>query len=238
MRSGHLPFLLAAPLATALLSPLRAADLPVLDLYASIGTAAGWEIEETSTAPGGATTIYEWAGGDDHGLALAVGVLGGRAYAWGGIVAALEATAGQQDITPESYDVGGVGFANTSASELQAKSVGGRLYAGYEYGMDADTEGITGYVLVMPFIGGGLLWADNELHAGGSYERKRGRGSYWEAGLRLAGFLTERRWTFGVAVDWAVGEGRVTMDFPGVYQSELELDRNGAAVTGIAGYRF
>lgn len=238
MRSGHLPILLAAPLATALLSPLRAADIPVLDLYASVGIAAGWEVEERSTAPGGATTDYEWAGGDENGIAYAIGVLGGRAYDWGGVVGSLEATLGEQDLTPDSYDVGGAGFPNTSASELRARTAGARLYVGYEYGMNEDHEGITGYLLVMPFFGGGFLWTDSELHAGGSYERQRGRGSYWEAGLRVAGFLTERRWTFGVAVDWAVGGGHSSMDFAGGYRSELELERNGVAFTGLAGYRF
>lgn len=233
MRSGHLPFL-----ALALFTPGFAADIPVLDLYASIGSTAGWEVEEHSTAPSGTTTTYEWSGGKNAGLAVSLGIIGGRAYSWGGVVGSFEVTLSDQDITPDNYDVGGVSFPNTSSATLNARTAGARLYAGYEHGIGEDTEGITGHLLLMPFFGGGLLWAENELHAGGNYERQQGQGSYWEAGVRLAGFLSERQWTFGLAIDWAVGSGRVTMDFPGVYRSELDLDRNGVAFTGIAGYRF
>ena len=94
-------------------------------------------------------------------------------------------------------------------------------------------------ITVDAFLGGGLAFAENELHTvGGSYERANGTGGYYETGLKVGAYITEQRWIYGLNVTYTFGQGQVGMDFGGGYSSKLNLDREGFGITGLMGYRF
>lgn len=73
---------------------------------------------------------------------------------------------------------------------------------------------------------------------GGGIEQERGVGWYWEAGVRVGAYITERRFIYGFNVSYSYGSSRVDMDFPGGFSSEMKLTRNGLGIAGVAGYRF
>jgi hypothetical protein len=217
----------------------KIAEFDYLRIQASFGAVASPEIEEDSRDGAGTTTTYEWNGMRESGYQAALtalvgrGILGGEGWQWGA-----ELVFGSYDITPDDFSVGGGINKNSSGSELSHRTFGVNLVGGWQWGMTNLSE-FTGFVEVMPHIGAGLAWADNEVNTGGgNYVMETGTGAYWEIGLRVGAYITERQFIYGVNVSYAYGSAEVDMDFPGGYSSELVLERHGFGIGAVAGYRF
>jgi hypothetical protein len=219
-------------------------DVPFSDLYLGFATAPPPKVKERTSTASGVETTYKWREPRrQYGLQAAVTSLNGHGHGWGGWVWGAELVAADYDITPGTYSVDGApDTPNTSSSKLRCQTLGVSVLGGYEYGINGDNDevdGISGFLTVLPLVGYGAAWADNEVHtSSGSYTREKGLGSYYEAGIRVGGYLTERNWIYGVTVQGVVGSGKVKMDFPGGYSSELTLRRAGFGFGLVAGYRF
>lgn len=218
---------------------LKIAEFDYIRLQASIGAVEAPEVEEDSTDNNGVNTNYEWNGGRESGYQAALTLLMGRGkigeggWQWGG-----EVVYGHYDITPSSFRVSGTTFSNGSGSELTHQTIGINLLGGYQWGLSDITE-FTGFVEIMPHIGGGVAFAENEVHLlNGGYEVERGVGAYWEMGLRVGAYITERRFIYGVNVSYTYGGAEMDMDFDGGFSSEMEINRSGFGIAGVAGYRF
>jgi hypothetical protein len=225
--------------APALGEDLKIAEFDYIRLQASIGAVEAPDVEEDSTDNNGVNTNYEWNGGRESGYQAALTLLMGRGkmgeggWQWGG-----EFVYGTYDITPSGFNVNGVGFENQSGSELTHQTIGMNLIGGYQWGLNDLTE-FSGFVEVMPHIGGGIAFAENEVHTlNGGIEQERGVGTYFEVGLRVGAYITEQRFIYGFNVSYAYSTSQVDMDFPGGFSSELQLTRSGLGIAGVAGYRF
>lgn len=210
-----------------------------LTLLVGIGATPAPDVSEFSTDSGGATTRYDWQGGRKTGYQGVATLMCGRTLGDGnGIQFGLDLAFATYNITPRTFDVGGASFDNGSPGELNYRTVGLNLVGGWSWGV-RNREDLLPLITVDAFLGGGLAWAENELHTpGGSYERQNGAGGYYEAGLRVGAYITEQRWIYGLNVTYTYGQGQVEMDFGSGYSSELDLEREGFGVTGLMGYRF
>lgn len=233
---GCLGLTTAAP---ALGEDLKIAEFDYIRLQASIGAVESPEVEESSNDNNNVNTNYEWNGGRESGYQAALtllmgrGKMGGGGWQWGG-----EFVFGTYDITPSSFSVDGASFTNGSPSELNYQTIGINLLGGYQWGLTDITE-FTGFIEFIPHIGGGIAFAENEVHTlNGAYEKERGIGAFWEVGARLGAYITERRFIYGVNISYAYGTADVDMDFSGGFSSELEITRQGFGIAGVAGYRF
>lgn len=232
---GCLGLSVAAPAAG---EDLKIAEFDYLRIQASLGAVEAPDVEEDSTDGAGVNTNYEWNGGRESGYQAALTVLVGRAkmgqggWQWGG-----ELVYGHYDITPSDFTVGSTVFDNDSSHELNHQTIGINLVGGYQWGLTDVTE-FTGFIEVMPHIGGGIAFAENEIHDASGYSSERGTGYYWELGLRVGAYITEQRFIYGVNVSYAYGGSEIDMDFSGGYESELELTRQGFGIAGVVGYRF
>lgn len=232
---GCLGFTTVAPAAG---EDLKIAEFDYFRVQVSLGAVEAPEIEEDSTDNNGVNTTYEWDGGRESGYQAAVTVLMGRTkpgtggWQWGG-----ELVYGHYDITPSRFNVDGTTYQNDSGNELAHQTFGIHLVGGYQWGL-TDVGEFTGFVEVLPYAGGGIAFAENEVHDTNGYSRERGTGYYWEVGLRLGAYITEQRFIYGVNVSYAYSGSKVDMDFSGGYDSELELTRSGFGIAGVVGYRF
>jgi hypothetical protein len=218
---------------------LKIAEFDYIRVQASLGAVEAPEVEEDSTDGNGVNTNYEWNGGRESGYQAALTVLIGRAkngqggWQWGG-----ELVYGHYNITPSDFTVGGIVYQNDSGSELNHQTIGVNLLGGYQWGL-TDVSEFTGFIEVMPHVGGGVALAENEVHDTNSgYLQERGTGYYWELGLRVGAYITEQRFIYGVNVSYTYGGSEVDMDFSGGFSSELELTRSGFGIAGVVGYRF
>lgn len=210
--------------------------LPFHDLYVGFSTSPSPTVAETSTAPNGSSTGYDWQGTKDNGIQVAVTSLNGRAYRWGGWVWGLEATLGFYTITPTGYEVGSATFANDSGADLNYRSLGVNVLGGYEYGI-MKQDGMRAYIMVLPHLGTGIAMADTELRTGSSYTKDHGFGYLGEYGVRMMACITERSWLGGITVGYvrSTAKVKVTID---PYESDLTLKRSGVTFGAVAGYRF
>jgi len=231
-----LGLMVAAP---ASAEDLKIAEFDYFRLQASVAAAAAPDVEEDTSDGAGVNTTYEWNGGRDTGYQAAITALFGHAkhgeggWEWGG-----EFVAGFYDITPADFTVDGVIYDNGSGAKLRHRTYGINLLGGWQWGM-TDLDEFTGFIEVLPHIGGGIAMAESEVHnTSGSYSRESGMGAYFEAGIRLGAYITERRFIYGVNLSYAYGYSKIDIDFPGGYSSELELQRHGFGLAGVAGYRF
>ncbi len=231
------------------MAPVAAEDLKVADfdyfrLQASLSVVAAPKVTEDSKDSGGTNTNYEWNGTRDNGFQAAVtGIfgrgtkLGGEGWQWGA-----EMVFGRYDITPTDFTVNGSVIKNGSGSQLENRTLGVNVLGGWQWGM-TDLDEFTGFIEIMPHLGGGISFAENEVNtsATGSpavYEHESGTGFYWEAGLRVGAYITERHFIYGFNVSYAYSASTVSMDFPGGYTSDLDLKRHGFGIGAVAGYRF
>jgi len=233
---GCLGLVIAAP---ACGEDLKVAEFDFIRLQASIGAAAAPDVKEDTKDGAGVNTSYDWNGGRDNGYQAAITALFGRGklgeggWEWGG-----EFVMGIYDLTPQDFTVDGVVFGNGSGSELRSRTYGINLLGGWQWGL-MDLDEFTGFVEIIPHIGGGIATAESEVHNGnGSYSRESGTGAYFDAGLRLGAYITEKRMIYGVNVSYDYGYSKIDIDFPGGYSSELELKRHGFGIAGVVGYRF
>lgn len=233
---GCLGLSTAAP---ALGEDLKIAEFDYVRLQASIGAVEAPEVEEDSKDNSNVNTSYEWNGGRESGYQAALTVILGRGqmgdggWQWGG-----EVVYGHYEITPTSFSVNGTTFSNGSDSELNHQTIGINLIGGYQWGMSDVTE-FTGFVEIMPHIGGGVAFAENEVHLlSGGYAQERGVGAYWEMGVRLGAYITERRFIYGFNVSYAYSGAEIDMDFADGFSSEMKITRHGFGIAGVAGYRF
>ncbi len=209
------------------------------DWYLSLGVAVVPEVEEESSGPGG-TSTYQWDDlEDDVAPRLAVGYLACAGGPGGGWALGAEVVAATCDITPAKYQVGGLDFANTSGNHLRYASLGVTVFGGYEFGINSDAESISTFLLVTPFVGGGMAYAESDLKIGNdSYAEDSGIGWYVEGGLRLGFIITERHWLLGALVDVTAGTGEVEVDLDSGTSSTLYLDRVGVGGSLVVGYRL
>ena len=218
----------------------RLAEFDYVRLQASFSAVSNPDVEEDSSPAGGSNTHYEWEGLRDTGYQMAITALFGRgissesAWQWGA-----EFVYGSYDITPQGFSTTGTGGGSTkngSTAKLYHKTYGVNVVGGWQYGM-INVDEFTGFIEIMPHIGAGFATAENEVNTGTSYIKESGSGAYWEAGLRVGAYITEKRFIYGVTLNYQYGRSTVDVDFPG-YTSEMELERHGLGIGAVAGYRF
>ena len=231
---GFIAGLCAASLSAAS-TAVPDAGVPFHDLFISLGAVPAPTVTERSSNGSGAVTSYDWQDTKDSGLQVALTSLNGRAYRWGGLVWGAELALGMYNITPTFFQVGGTRSNNSSDGTLNYRTFGANILGGYEYGIMKE-DGLRAFVEILPHIGGGMAQAENEVKTVG-YDRKSGTGFYNEYGIRIAGFLTERNWIFGLSAGVIKGSSKVKVYYDG-YDTELRLKRSGAAMSFLAGYRF
>ncbi len=221
---------------TISLVPLSAADTG--DWYVSLGVAAAPDIEEEGTGPSGRST-YTWEGVHDSvAPRLGVGYLACSGGANGGWALGVEGVITTCDVTPDSYQVDGLEFSNTSSNTLRYSTVGMTLYGGYQFGINPDNDTLSTFLLLTPFLGLGGAYADSELpDQGNSYEKGSGVGWYVEGGLRAGFFITERRWVVGAVADLTFSTGEVDIDYSQGRSSTVTHERAGVGAALVIGYR-
>jgi len=208
------------------------------DLMFGFGGVPTPDITEETTDSVGVKTTYEWQDPKSFGFQGSVTLLNGTIQNDGGIVWGGELVFANYNITPGSFLVGGIPFDNGSTADLAYQTAGVNLVVGYHYGMQA-SQNLHGFLEILPLIGFGVARADNEVQTvGGQYLKESGTGTYFQYGVRIGAYLTERHWIYGVTGSYLAGEGSVEMDFPGGFKSELSLEQSGLAFGGVAGYRF
>jgi hypothetical protein len=218
----------------------RLAEFDYLRLQASISAVAGPDVEEDSSPSGGTNTHYEWEGVRESGYQATIGAYFGHghsgesAWQWGP-----EFVFGSYDITPQSFTVSGASSGtpkNGSTADLYYRTYGLNLVGGWVYGLTNINE-FTGFVEILPTIGGGLATADNEVFDGANYIKGSGSGAYIELGLRAGAYITERRFIYGFQVMYQYSRAKVDIEYTS-YNSELEINRHGFGLGGVIGYRF
>lgn len=222
----------------AMAEDLKVAEFDYIRLQASIGVVDAPEVEEDSTDSNGTNTNYEWNGGRDSGFQATLTAMFGRGrigemgWLWG-----VELAYGRYDITPANYSVNGGISQNGSANDLIHQTIGVNLLGGWQWGM-TDLDEFTGFVEIVPHVGGGLTMTDSEVFDSNVYRRETGTGYYLEAGIRLGAYITEKRFIYGFNVSYSYSYAEADIEFAGGYDSELTLERRGLGVAGVAGYRF
>jgi hypothetical protein len=211
--------------------------VPFHDVLIGISSAPGATVTERVTPTGAPVTQYDWADTNDTGIQASITSLNGTGYRWGGIVWGAELVAGFYDITPGAFNVAGSTYKNSSGESLRYQTIGGNLILGYEYGISLQ-DGLQAFVTVLPYAGGGIGFADSELlNFANVMDRQRGSGKYGDYGIKFGGYLTERRWIYGLLVGFERSSSKVTIDFSNA-SSEMTLKRSGATFGFQAGYRF
>jgi len=233
---GCLGLVAVAPVAA---EDLKVADFDYFRLQASVSVVAAPKVTENSKDSGGTSTHYEWNGNRDNGYQAALtGLFGRGTMAGEGWQYGAELVFGHYDITPTDFTVNGSVFGNGSTASLNYRTVGINVLGGWQWGM-TDLDEFTGFIEIMPHLGGGIAFADNEVHnSNGGYSSETGTGAYWEAGMRFGAYITEKRLIYGFNVSYAYSASTINMDFPGGYSSELDLKRHGFGIGAVAGYRF
>jgi len=215
----------------------RLAEFDYVRLQASFSAVANPDVEEDSSPVGGSNTHYEWEGMRDTGYQAAITALFGRgisnesAWQWGA-----EFVYGSYDITPQSFATSGSVNKNGSTAKLYHRTYGINVVGGWQYGM-INLDEWTGFIDIMPHVGAGLATAENEVFTGASHIKSSGSGAYYEVGLRVGAYITEKRFIYGVTLNYQYGRSTVDVEFPG-YTSEMELERHGLGLGAVAGYRF
>ncbi len=195
--------------------------------------------EKVSGVNGGVDTTYTWQGSDHTAIQVSLEYLRVSTGAWGGPVYGLAATATRYNLTPTGYTVGNTTFQNDDPSHLGSSSIGGQLLGGWQFGATRES-GTSAFAEILPFVGGGLAWAQtrNRANPSSPYETNRGRGWYGEYGFRLGAFIAERSWFAGVTSAYTVGNALVRIDTVGGGTSELRLERRGWGWGVVLGHNF
>ena len=219
---------------TAATTSVPDTGIPFNDFFIGVGVVPAPTVTEKQSGPSGSTG-YEWEGNNKSGTQISLTSLNGRGYRWGGFVWGGEFTVGLYDIKPESYTAS-TSFKNGSDENLSYRTVGGNVIAGYEYGI-MKQDGLRAFIEILPHIGGGIARAESEVYNGTTYTKDSGFGLYGEYGLRIAGFLTERNWIYGISAGYVRGSSKIKFDI-GADSTEMWLKRAGASMFFLAGYRF
>jgi hypothetical protein len=206
------------------------------DLEVGLSSAPMPKIKEYTTDGIGTKTEFDWQGERSAGLSGNVIAMRGAATANGGWEFGLGVSVSNYDITPNSYAVDGNAYNNGSGQKLYYRTAGIEVLGGYEYGV-VNNNDFSAFIEMTPLIGVGPAWAENAEYANGAYETKRGTGWYADVGLRLAAFITEQRWIYGVTLSLIDHTSQIKMSFPG-YKSTLELNGIGFGAGVVAGYRY
>jgi hypothetical protein len=208
------------------------------DLIVGVASSPVPKVKEDTTDSQGVTTHYDWGGERENGVAFTViGQQGTSLESQGGWEWGIGVVGANYNITPTSYAVAGQTFANGSTASLYYRSFGVRLVGGYEYGI-VDMDEFRGIVEIGPFLGGGLVSADNEVQVNGAYTKSNGLGGYVDFGLYLGAYITEAHWIYGVTCTYEASFGTVKMNTPGGYSSTLHFNSSGVGFGLAAGYRF
>jgi hypothetical protein len=212
--------------------------MPFRNLLLGVASAPAPKVTEDSKEKStGLITSYDWKDGANTGTQVSVTGLFGQMRSAGNWEYGASLNFFQADITPKSYEVQHSAYLATSGNTFHYRTLGVCVLGGYQYGLTYLND-FRGFVEITPFVGGGIAWADNEVHtASSTYLTETGTGPYWEYGLRAGAYITERRFIYGISLGLTGGNAKVTMDFPG-YESELSLNRLGFSFGVVAGYRF
>lgn len=212
-------------------------NTPFTNILASYSNAPTPKIEEDSTNAAGVNTSYKWDGVSSRGNQAAVTLLRGTVNQNGGFIWGGDLVFASYNITPTNYKVGGVRFANDSSASLGYQSLGVNVVAGYQYGISA-LDAFHGYIEILPLLGIGFAQASSEVHSGGNDTKSDGIGHYYQYGVRVGAYLTERRWIAGINASYIAGNGSVDIDYSGGFKSTLMLETSGVTFGGALGYRF
>ena len=209
------------------------------DIIVGVSTSPVPKIKEDTTNPQGVTSRYQWDGTRSNGVAFTItGQQGTSLESKGGWEWGIGLIGSNYNITPTSYAVNGQTFANGSSASLHYRSIGGHLVGGYEYGI-IDMDDFRGIVEIGPFIGGGMISADNEVYQlNGEYTKKNGYGAYFDLGCYLGAYITEAHWIYGLTCTYQASFGQVKMNMPGGYTSNMHFTSSGVGFGLAAGYRF
>lgn len=209
------------------------------NLMFSVSTVPVPTVKENSTDSAGTTTHYDWDGLRETGYQFAVTSMCGRSSGEGrgGLQCGLDLAMATYDITPKTFDVSGTTFINGSSATLHYRTLGINLVGGWQYGMST-LDDLHAFVEIMPFLGGGVAFASNEVHSASGYDEQSGIGGYFQYGLRIGGYIVERSWIFGAVASYIGGRSTVDVNFSGGYSSTLTLTQSGFGLGGVVGYRF
>jgi hypothetical protein len=208
------------------------------DLIVGVSSSPVPKVKEDTTDGQGTTTHYEWGGTRSNGVAISLtGKQGTSLESQGGWEWGIGIVGSNYNITPTTYAVNGQNYANGSTSSLHYRSFGGHLLGGYEYGI-VDMDEFRGIVEVGPYVGGGLISADNEVYSNNAYTKKNGFGAYVDFGAYLGAYITEAHWIYGLTCTYQASFGTVKMNMPGGYSSTMHFTSSGVGFGLAAGYRF
>jgi hypothetical protein len=211
---------------------------PIFDLRLGLGSMANpSSITETITAGNGLKTKYDWQGGADHGKHITLGLTEGTLYRWGGLVYGGHLSYDQTDITPGAYEVNGLGYRPRGPS-LQYHAGGFDIDGGYAWVSSREPRDLAAYFEIMPFIGGGMAFADTVNQDGnGNFVKTTTQGFFYDYGVRGGAYLTERHFIVGIDVYYTAGEGRTqAKDVAGTDKLKIDFDGFGGGIE--AGWRF
>ncbi|MBA3939454.1 MAG: hypothetical protein H0X38_18550 [Planctomycetes bacterium] len=226
------------------LTATAAEDLPSIhDLFVGVLLTPVPKIHEETHDSANTAIATDWRDQDSNGFGVSVVSLNcSMTHDWGGIMWGGELVTTKADITANTLLESGSlpAYRNPSTERMQYQTLGANLLVGYEYGIAAlEEDEFGGWVEVLAVLGGGGVRADSEDRLNHTVvQRKGGDGVYYNYGLRLAGFLTERRWIFGASVEWLAGTAQVDIDYGGSASTKMTIDQNGLGFAFLAGYRF
>jgi hypothetical protein len=209
------------------------------DWYISLGVAQVPEVSEKTSGSNGSET-YEWENlAGDFAPRLALGYMACAGDALGGWTIGIEGVVTTCDVTPDTYQVDGLTFSNPSNRSLRYHTAGMLVSGGYQFGINADADAMSPFLIIAPFLGLGAAFADSEVRdQNGVYASNSGVGWYAEGGLRTGVIFTEKHWLGGVLVDLSYSSGEVTVDFANGSTSSLVHERMGITASLMMGYRL
>jgi hypothetical protein len=234
---------LARPIAAILCASAGwSADTEVVHhLRLNLGSPPSPEVEEkVSGITGVKDTTYIWQGEQHTQFQAGIEAVRMAVGPYGGSVLGLGLVHGRYLITPEGYKVDNTVIRNATNTRLGHQTFGLQTLAGWQCGATADSGRTHLIGELAALFGGGLAWAQTENLSvlSGQYETNRGRGWYYEYGLRGGVYLVERGWFLGVTSAYVTGRSWVRADTVDGGRSDLRLDRAGWSWSGVLGTSF
>ena len=233
MRRLLLLSILSAPLWAEMMDPIN-------DLRLGPAIVMGPSIKESITTAAGAKASYDWKNTGDIALRYEAGYWQGMSRegrSRSGFIWSVGASYLAMDVTPQSYETGGVSTPNVRRDlALNLKEYGVVLGAGWSTQPSPGSLGDWNWE-IMPVVRGGLLTIDT-VTPGANPEIANGSAPFWEAGLTGGVVLSDKNWLIGLCAGWLYGTSEVKVDLPNGDKSELTVTRNGPEASLQVGIRF
>jgi hypothetical protein len=211
----------------------------ICDLRAGVAIVPGLRINE-NIHKGAVTTGYDWKGEAPVAAEYAVAGLvdAARWLRAGALTVGLEASFAEYRITPDSYDVGGASFANTSSERLHADYLAARLLCGWASPFWYTPAGAI-HLELLPHAGGGPVWLETQgFDPVGNPSLTRGHGWLLDYGARLGAYISDDWWVVGIDAGWRETHGKPRLDNADGSQSEILVDQRGVTWQAQIGVRF